>query len=134
MTIWTTCRLAIRHGTFPRESLVVVDAGMRPIGLPELTLLESLILSPLRPIRYFALTKPHASRGDSSALTEVLRAHVVAYPNPPPGKLGGVFPLRMGEILQHSLVVLISAADTIETARKKAKKHKRFKFEVQLSL
>jgi hypothetical protein len=58
MSICLSCWSLLQQQELPFASLVHIDAGMRPTHLPEMTLLESLIVSPLRPHRFFALAKP----------------------------------------------------------------------------
>ncbi len=78
-----------------------IDAGVRPFHLPEMTLLESLIVSPLQLHRVFALAKPQYCKGDSEQVSEAVRSHVVAYTNSSAAALTNFFPLNIDDIPEH---------------------------------
>jgi hypothetical protein len=124
MSICLSCWSLLQQQELPFASLVHIDAGMRPTHLPEMTLLESLIVLPLRPHRFFALAKPHYCKGDSEQFSEALCSHVVAYTNSSSDSLANLFPLNIDDIPEHFLLVLISASDNIESAQAKACKVK----------
>lgn len=101
--------------------IVVVAGCLEADDLPPLTLVESLLVAPLRAFRMQVYLKARCAPQHRQT---ALRGHVVAFPNPAPSALAGCFPMSLDDIPTYFNVVLIAAAGSVEEAREKARRSK----------
>lgn len=94
----------------PMESLVRVDTGPMPAGLPKLTHLESKLLAAFRPSHDMFLLKP---KGRLDRPPDACQAkwvgHVYAFPQSSGNVLGGVYPGNPDDAAAHTSVVFLTA-------------------------
>lgn len=105
VTVCGTCLASLARRTIPPASLVSVDAGSTAVSkhdgqpLPPLTLIESLIVAPLRPMRHVIVCKPADTRQrPNDTFVRALRGHVIAFPNPPARALASCFPCALEDV------------------------------------
>jgi hypothetical protein len=139
LTICNDCHNDLMHARVPKASLVCIDPGLPPPGLPQLNMLETSIVSLLRVMRNVVVTTPRRfgvhSWIDSSGITYPtdgrnmgniiagMTGHVLAFKQNVPDDLLQLFyplpPDRLPEIIQ---MVLIAPADDINHAKALARK------------
>ena len=113
------CLQALACARVPPWSLVRCDAGLRPLGLPVLTWIEEIIVSPYRPLRHVVVCRPRkgAEWRPADTFHQTLRGHVIAIPNPSSEALAAVLPLRPETLPEYVSVVLIVPAATLDDVR-----------------
>lgn len=106
-TVCDSCISSLSNKKTPAASLVCIDPGSTAISrhdgqpLPPLTLVESLLVAPLRPMRAVVICKPPGVRQrPNDSFARALRGHVVAFPNPPARALTQCFPQPLDSITE----------------------------------
>jgi hypothetical protein len=108
-TICSPCLGRLKAGTVPKASLAAIDPGELPAGLPKLTIMEALIISPSR-LHCHVLTltpgrrhESHPERTEDSDghkvdWTTASTGHTVAFRNPGPDAFVQAFPIHPDSI------------------------------------
>ena len=106
--VCTHCHGALTHGRVPPGSLVRVDTGPwatdRDSPLPEVTVVEELMLSSVTPLRRVLIMRPASGRADPSTCKKQLTGHVVVVPGPPVEELAVMLPRDFADVAEHLTV------------------------------
>ena len=125
------CFVDLRCGKVPNASLLRIDPGSVPAGLPPLTLLGTYVLAPWRPHRILVLCKSEQKKvkqrtdvnGENlneAGWTPVeMKGHVVAYPSSASRDVKELtFPLHPSLLSDHVQVVIIAPVKDKKDAAK----------------
>lgn len=126
-TVCHECHAALTDRTIPKKSLVAVDTGRVPTHLPQLTLVESMLLAPLRSLKCIVLMKPAGitQQRPANCYQKAYRGHVLAYPNPPAASaLAQQFPLHPDSLPEHIGVVFMAPQECSEQLQSMARSSK----------
>jgi hypothetical protein len=107
------------RGQAPRAGLNFIDPGVRPAHLRPLSYLESLCISPLRPLRQTVVCYPSRREAwmDPHNYTRALRAHVIAHSNPLLEDWQRTIPRPLDALPEVLQVVLLAPASSEEQVK-----------------
>jgi len=124
------CDKALSKGTLPRLCLKLLDIGIRPsvalmgegcapaMPLPDLTVVERMIVSPVKHTRY--MTTAYNQTGQTQNVA--LAGHITAFPKPTPEKVDAAlrkeFPASIAELGEMVSLVLVTAGSREEALQK----------------
>ena len=106
--VCTVCHGALQRNKVPDGSLVRVDTGPWAADeegpLPEVTVVEELLLSSVTPLRRVMIMRPASGRCDPTTCKKQLTGHVVVLPGPPVEQLAAMLPRSFEEVAEHITV------------------------------
>ena len=102
------CHTALSGNRVPPNSLVRVDTGPWPEDgqgrLPEVTVVEELLLSSVTPLRRIMIMRPASGRCDPLSCKKQLTGHVVVVPGPPVEQLAALLPRSFEDLAEFMTV------------------------------